>query len=172
VQFVVQPGLDAKLGTADDIATIGPGETGNAEYLVEGRREGSHVIEMQIAATLHGLPVGPVPVTGRAAGAVLVRNPKFTLTFTHPEVVSAGEPYTLDVTVTNTSNSPANFVSLNLYPRNVVGATIVGEATRQIESIPPGDSSTESFDLISRTTGKETAATIHSNVFVAGRFEL
>jgi hypothetical protein len=172
VRFVVQPGLDAKLGTADDIATIGPGETGNAEYLVEGRREGSHVIEMQIAATLHGLPVGPVPVTGRAAGAVLVRNPKFTLTFTHPEVVSAGEPYTLDVTVTNTSTSPANMVSLNLYPPNVVGATIVGESTRQIESIPPGDSATVSFDLISRTTGKVTAATLDSNENVAGRFEL
>ena len=172
VQFVVQPGLDAKLGTADDIVTIGPGETGNAEYLVEGRREGSHVIEMQIGATLHGLPVGPVAVTGRAAGAVLVRNPKFTLTFTHPEIVSAGEPYTLDVTVTNTSTSPANVVSLNLYPSNVVGATIVGESTRQIESIPPGDSSTVSFDLIARTTGKVTAATLDSNENVAGRFEL
>jgi protocatechuate 3,4-dioxygenase beta subunit len=171
-RVVVQPGLDAKLGTADDIATIGPGETGNAEYLVEGRREGSHVIEMQISATLHGLPVGPVPVTGRAAGAVLVRNPKFTLTFTHPEVVSAGEPYTLDVTVTNTSTSPANIVSLNLYPSNVVGAIIVGEPTRQIESIPPGDSASVSFDLISRTTGRVTAATLDSDENVAGRFGL
>ena len=37
-----QAGPDGKLGTADDIATLGPGESGNAEYLVEGRREGSH----------------------------------------------------------------------------------------------------------------------------------
>ncbi len=59
---------------------------------------------MEITGTLHGLPIGPVPIRGRAAGAVLVRNPKFTLTFTHPEVVSAGEPYTLDVTVTNTAS--------------------------------------------------------------------
>ncbi len=66
-----------------------------------------------------------------------MRNPNFTLTFTHPEVVSAGEQYSLDVTVTNTSASPANFVSLNLYPQFVTGATIVGDPTRQIDSIAP-----------------------------------
>jgi hypothetical protein len=172
LQPVTQPGLDGKLGTADDILTLGPGESGNAEYLVEGRREGSHVVEMEITGTLLGLPIGPVTVRGRAAGAVLVRNPTFTLTFTHPEVVTSGEAYTLDVTVTNTSESPANFVSLNLYPRNVSGATIVGEPTREIESILPGDSSTVSFDLISRRTGRVTAATLDSDENVAGRFGL
>ena len=109
IQPVVQPGPDGTLGTADDVDQLGPGETGNAEFLVEGRREGSHIVEMEITGTLSGLPIGPVTVRGRAAGAVLVRNPTFTLTFTHPEVVNAGEPYSLDVTVTNTSASPANF---------------------------------------------------------------
>ena len=61
---------------------------------------------MELSGILNGLPVGPVPIRGRAAGAVLVRNPRFTLTFTHPEIVNAGEPYTLDVTVTNTGESP------------------------------------------------------------------
>ena len=60
VQSVVQPGPDGKLGTADDVIEIGPGETGNAEFLVEGRREGSHIIEMEITGTLIGLPIGPV----------------------------------------------------------------------------------------------------------------
>ena len=171
-KLVVQPGADGKLGTADDIGTLGPGESGNAEYLVEGMREGSHIVEMEMKGILNGLPVGPVEIRGRAAGAVLVRNPTFTLTFTHPEVVSAGEPYTLDVSVTNTGQSPANFVSLNLYPRNVSGATIVGSNTRDIESILPGDSATVNFDLISRITGKVTAATLDSNENVAGRFAL
>ena len=172
VQAVVQAGPDGQLGTADDIATLGPGESGNAEFLVEGRREGSHTIEMSITGTLLGLPVGPVPITGRAVGAVLVRNPTFTLTFTHPEIVAAGEPYTLDVTVTNTSSSPANFVSVNLYGPNISGATLVGEPTREIESIPPGDSATVSFDLVSRVSGKVTAATLDSDENVAGRFQL
>ena len=172
VRLVAQPGPDGKVGTADDILTLGPGDSGNAEYLVEGRREGSHVVEMQMTGTLNGLPAGPVTITGRAAGSVLVRNPKFTLTFTHPDVVSAGEAYKLDVTVTNTSQAPANFVSLNLYPRNVSGATVVGESTRGIESVLPGDSQTVTFTLLSRVSGKVTAATLDSNENVAGRFLL
>src|SRR5262249_38333604 len=44
-QAIAQPGPDNKLGTADDIPFIGPGQTGSAEYLVEGRREGTHVVE-------------------------------------------------------------------------------------------------------------------------------
>src|SRR5262249_50214600 len=171
VQPIAQPGADNALGTADDIFTLGPGETGNAEFLVEGRREGSHVVEMEIEGTLNGLPIGPVPITGRAAGAVLVRNPSFTLTFIHPEEVAAGEGYSLDVAVTNTSESPANFVSLNLFPRNISGATLVGDASQNIEFIAPGDSATVSFQLVSKVTGKVTAATLESDGQVAGRFE-
>ncbi|MEQ1870490.1 MAG: carboxypeptidase regulatory-like domain-containing protein, partial [Vicinamibacterales bacterium] len=172
IRFVVQPGPDGKVGTADDITTLGPGESGNAEYLVEGRREGTHIIEFNIAGTLHGLPVGPVAVTGRAAGSVLVRNPAFTLTFTHPDTVAAGEAYSLDVTVTNTSEAIANFVSVNLFSKNVSGATVVGDPSRQIESIPPGDSATVSFDMVSRVTGRVTAATLDADDNVAGRFSL
>ncbi len=172
ISVVVQAGADGRLGTADDVTTLGPGESGSAEYLVEGRREGSHVIEFNIRGTLLGLPVGPVPVTGRAAGAVAVRNPNFTLTFTHPDVVSAGEAYTLDVTVSNNSSSPANFVSVNLYGQYVSGAAVVGEPSRQIESIPPGDSATVTFDLLARVTGRVTAATLDSDENVQGRFSL
>ncbi|MEJ2166563.1 MAG: hypothetical protein P8X90_13600, partial [Desulfobacterales bacterium] len=172
VQPVVQPGADAKPGTADDEDFIAPGETGHAEFLVEGRREGTHVIEMDISGTLTGLPVGPVAVHGRAAGAVLVRNPAFTLTFTHPEVVNAGESYDLDVTVTNTSESPANFVNLSLYPRNISGAALVGEPTRAVDSIAPGDSAVVSFRLQSYVTGTVFAATLDSEEKIAGRFEL
>ncbi len=172
VAAVTQPGPDGKLGTGDDVTTVGPGQTGNAEYLIEGRREGTHVVEMELAGTLNGLPIGPVPVRGRAAGAVLVRNPAFTLTFTHPDTVNAGEPYTLDVTVTNTSTSPANFVSLNLFSANVSGAALDDDATKTLESIAPGDSGTVSFRLISRRTGTVTAATLDSGDNVAGRFVL
>ena len=171
-QAVLQAGADGKLGTADDIKTIGPGETGNAEYLIEGRREGTHIVEMRLSGTLLGLPIGPVPVTGIARGAVLVRNPNFTLTFTHPEVVAAGEKYSLDVTITNTSASPANLVSLNLYPQFVTGATILGDPTRQIDAIAPGDSSTVTFDLVARVSGKVFATNLSSDDNVAGRFKL
>ncbi len=172
VRLVMQPGADGKLGTGDDIGTLSPGETGSAEYLVEGRREGTHVIEMAMTGILSGLPVGPVTITGRAAGTVLVRNPTFTLTFTHPDLINTGEPYTLDVTVTNTSESPANFVSVNLHPANITGAQLVGAPTRDVEYIAPGDSATVSFDLIALMTGPIVAATIDSDDNVNGRFAL
>jgi len=172
IRVVAQAGPDGKLGTADDILTLGPGETGHAEYLVEGRREGSAIVEMALSGTLTGLPIGPVTIMGRAAGAVLVRNPKFTLTFTHPEIVSAGEQYTLDATVTNTSMSPANFVSVNLYGANISGAALIGEGTREIEYIAAGDSATVSFTLVSKRSGRVTAATMDSDENVAGRFAL
>ena len=166
------PAPTARSGRPTTSLTIGPGQTGNAEFLVEGRREGSHIVEMEITGTLNGLPIGPVTVRGRAVGAVLVRNPTFTLTFTHPEIVTAGEPYTLDVTVTNTSASPANFVSLTLYPEVVSGATIVGEPIRHIDTIAPGDSESVSFDLVAKVSGKVTAATLDSDENVTGRFAL
>lgn len=174
IQAVVQPGPDGKLGTADDVASLAPGESGNAEYLVEGRREGSHTVEMEISGMLYGLPVGPVPVRGRAAGVVLVRNPTFTLTFTHPDIVNAGEEYSLDVTVTNTSESPANFVSINLHQQHLGGADLVDptQSSKEIETILPGDSATVSFDLRSKVSGKVFAATLDSDEQIAGRFQL
>jgi hypothetical protein len=172
VQLVVQAGGDGRVGTADDIATLGPGDTGAAEYLVEGRREGTHALEMAMTGTLSGLPIGPVQISGRATGAVLVRNPAFTLTLTHPEIVNAGELYTLDVTATNTSESPANFVTINLFQQNVVGATLAGSSSQQIESIAPGDSATVSFTLDPLVSGPVTAATLESDTNVAGRFSL
>jgi hypothetical protein len=172
IQPVAKPGPDGRLGTGDDIAELAPGETGNAEFLVEGRREGSHTVEMEISGTLYGLPIGPVPVRGRAMGTVLVRNPTFTMTFTHPDLVNAGERYNLDVTVTNTSDSPANFVSINLYPRYISGATLVGDPVRSIDSILPGDSATISYELISQVTGSVFAATLDSDEHIKGKFLL
>ena len=117
-----------------------------------------------------GLPIGPVTIRGRAAGAVLVRNPSFTLTFTHPEIVNAGEEYDLDVTVTNTSESPANFVNVNLYSRNISGASLEGDEKQAVETIPPGDSAMVSFRLRSHVTGTVFATTLDSDEKVAGRF--
>ena len=179
IQPVAKPGADGKLGTADDENFVAPGESGNAEFLVEGRREGTHLVEMEITGTLIGLPIGPVTVRGRAVGAVLVRNPKFTLTFTHPDIVNAGEQYNLDVAVTNTSESPANFVSLNLYPRNISGATLTyAPPVRAIANVlrlttsPRRLSATVSYTLISRITGRVFAATFDSDENVSGRFQL
>jgi hypothetical protein len=55
IQPVVQPGPDGKLGTADDIARLYPGQTGQAEFLVEALQEGLHVMNLNLTADLDGL---------------------------------------------------------------------------------------------------------------------
>ncbi|MGB2715170.1 MAG: Ig-like domain-containing protein [Vicinamibacterales bacterium] len=168
---VTLPGVDGKLGTADDVLVILPQQSGNSEHLVEGLREGTHTIEIKVSAMLHGLPIGPVAISGRVLGTVEVRNPTFALTLSHPATITAGEDYDLHVTLTNTSRSPANLASVNLLPRSISGATLLSNQSVQIESIAAGDSQTVTFRLRAQTTGTVTATSFTSEG-IPGRFEL
>ncbi len=89
LQPVVRPGADGKTGTSDDIPRLLPGEAGTGEFLVEGLQEGLHVMDLDLTADLEGLAAGIVKIKGKAAGSVLVRNPKFSLAFSHPRTVRA-----------------------------------------------------------------------------------
>ena len=171
IQPVVQVGPDEALGTADDVPLVRPGQNGDAEFLVEGRREGTHTLRMKITGKLDGLPVGPVSVSGEAVGVVEVRNPTFSLTLSHPATVTAGEEYDLLVTVTNTSETPANFVSLSLLPRSISGAELLSDETVQIETIGRASSETVTFRLLSQTTGNVVATAFNSEG-IPGKFDL
>jgi PKD repeat protein len=170
-QPVAQHGPDGKPGTADDIPVLGSGENGNAEFLVEGRREGGHTVDIKIKGILEGLPIGPVPISGSAVGIVEVRDPTFSLTLSHPQTITAGEQYDFMVTITNTSESPANFVSVSLLPRSISGATLLSDETVRIETIPAGDSETVSYRLLAKETGKVTSTAFAADG-IPGRFEL
>jgi hypothetical protein len=167
---LVQAGPDKMLGTADDILELAPQQSGDAEFLVEGLREGVHRLNFKIKGTLHGLPSGPVPVEGVAVGMVEVRNPQFSITLHHPETVTAGELYDFMVTVTNISETPANFVSLSLLPRSISGAILQSSQTVQVQTIEPGDSATVTFRLLSQKTGTVTSNSIASDG-IPGKFE-
>ena len=69
-----------------------PGESGQAEFLVEGLQEGLHVMDLDLTADLEGLAAGTLQVMGKAAGSVLLRNPRFSFAFSHPRTVRAGSP--------------------------------------------------------------------------------
>jgi hypothetical protein len=171
---VAHPGPDGKLGTADDSVLLRPGESGQADFTIEGKREGTHRIDFDIKAVLDGLPIGPVTLTGKASGAVLVRNPDFSITLGHPATVRSGEAYDLFVTVTNTSKSTANLVSLRLDQRALSGAVLASDERpdRQIETILPGSSGTVKYGLVSQRTGKVTATAFAADPNVTGRFTL
>ncbi len=155
---VVQIGPDGTVNTADDIATIPPQKDGHGEFLVEGLKEGGHIFDIEIDAVLDGLPSGPVNLVGAAAGAVFVRNPTFSVTLAHPRTIRSGEPYDLFATVTNTSRSAANLVSVNLDPLGISGAQLVSPPSVSFESLAPGQAVTAKFRLIAQQTGEVTAS--------------
>ena len=170
---VVRPGADGRLGTPDDIGRLQPGEGGQAEFLVEGLQEGLHVMELRLTADLEGLAAGVVRITGKAAGSVLVRNPKFSLAFTHPRTVRSQEPYAASVTILNTGLGTANFVRVTLPAAALSGAALESAATVELGDILPGQSATARWTLRAQRTGKITFSNLTFGAdAVAGRFNL
>ena len=169
---VVNPGPDGTLGTADDIPTITPQQTGKGEFLVEGLREGSSDLNITITATLHGLPSGPVKLKGKAVGSVFVRNPTFAITLSHPATVRSGEAYDLYAIITNTSTSSANLVSISLDRRSISGARLTSDETVRFDAIPAGQSVTAKFSLVSETTGYVSFSQFTRDPGLSGSFQL
>ncbi|MGE5243271.1 MAG: Ig-like domain-containing protein [Betaproteobacteria bacterium] len=169
---VAQRGPDGKLGTADDVFVIPPQKQGEGEFLIEGLKEGSSQFDIAITATLVGLPSGPVVLQGQAAGAVFVRNPTFAVTLAHPRRVLSGEPYSVYATVTNTSKTPANLVSVNLDPHSITGAQLLSDPTVTFDSIPPGQSAVAKYSLRAQLTGEVTFASFTGDAALGGGIRL
>jgi len=175
IQQIVQPGPDGEVGTADDVPRLRPGEAGRAEFLVEGLQEGLHVMNLDLEADMDGLAAGPVKVMGKAAGAVLVRNPKFSMAFSHPRTVRVGEPYDASVTLLNTGVTPANLVHVTLNKNSISGARLEDETQQIVElgTILPGQTATATFRLRSLRTGSVSFSNLTtSDDSVVGRFRL
>ncbi|HEY4490374.1 MAG TPA: hypothetical protein VI958_00190, partial [Acidobacteriota bacterium] len=165
------PGADGLIGTSDDVELIIAQQTAEAEFFVEGLTEGTHTVRMNLNAVLHGLIQGDVPISGTATGAVLVRNPNFSITFSHPAVVRAFEEYDLFITVTNTSDVDANLVRLSIPSNALVNAIIKGDSFQDFEVIKPGESATAKFRMEPQITGQVTAGVHTSSGSVKGQFQ-
>lgn len=173
IQPVVRAGIDGVVGTADDIGRILPGETGQAEFLVEGLQEGLHVMDLDLTADLDGLAAGTVQIKGKAAGSVLVRNAKFSIAFSHPGTVRFGEPYEASVTVLNTGLAPANFVQVSLASRSISGGLLESDETVQLGTILPGQTATARYRIRAQRTGAISFSNLTTgDDSVQGRFRL
>lgn len=168
---VRDPGADGIIGTQDDLEIILAAQTGQAEFFVEGLTEGTHIVRMNLNGILQGLAQGDVAITGNATGAILVRNPNFSLTFSHPSVVRAHEEYDLFVTITNTSTVDANLVRLTIPINALVNCRLVSDPFQEFETISSGESATAKFRLEPLVTGQVTAAVMTGNENVQGKFE-
>ncbi len=166
------PGPDGRIGTADDVDIIFATFSGMAEFLAEGLKEGTHVVTIDFDGTLSGLPSGDTPVIGSAAGAVIVRNPSFSITFSHPSVIRKGEEYDIYVNMTNTSPVDANLVSLTLPQTRLVGTELLSGETVSFETIGSGESGTATYHLRAKRTGRIRASAFEADGNVAGKFVL
>jgi hypothetical protein len=166
------PGPDGVVGTADDLTFLIAQASGEADFLVEGLKEGTHVVEMDLSGVLEGLPGGIRHLEGTARGAVVVRDPTFGVTISQPDVVRADEEFSLYLTLSNTSVSPANLVTVSLPLAGLSGVEVVGDRQRTIDSLLPGDSEVVEFRLRSLRTGRVTAASARSDQRVNPTFEL
>lgn len=79
------------------------GGRGMAEWSLEALRAGTHSIDIDIRATYQKPGQADYPMAGRATSAIVVSDPRFQITFTHPDVVRKDEPYTTYAYVTNHS---------------------------------------------------------------------
>ncbi len=165
-------GADGLPGTADDVARLQPGHTGQAELLLEGLREGLHVFDIELTGTLDGLASGEVEITGATSGSVLVRNPKFSSVFAHPRTIRSGEPYTASMTIMNTSETTANDVTISLHSASISGAELTSDDVVPLGNLGPGESATAEFAFIARRTGNISMATFSGDDGLSGRFDL
>jgi len=166
------PGPDGRVGTNDDLTFLVGQATAQGEFLVEGRNEGTHVVEFELEGILEGMPNGIRRLSGTARGAVVVRDPTLAVTITHPDVVAADEEYSLFLTVSNTANTPANLVTLRLDLAGLAGVEPIGPATRTVETIPPGESEVVEFRLRSLLTGRVIASAVRASGGVSPSFAL
>ena len=154
-------GADNKYGTGDDVTSFGPGESGQASFLLEGLKEGLHKVDFDLEAMLEGLPGGPIKVRGEVAGAVLVRDASFAVTFTHPNVVRAGNEYDLGMTIYNSGQTDIQGAFAQLPGTSIRGAEFVGQDTGQRQfatTIKRGESATVKWRLRANVTGEVTAS--------------
>ncbi len=152
---------------ANGNGALAPAEQGSVTWTLEGLKTGTHTVKIDISAGLARPGRDTMPLGGSAQAAVEVVDPRFHLTFNHPDTVREGEAYTLFVTVTNLSRAPQNLITVNLTSQNISGAHKADPNdafTRTIETLSPGGAETVEFRLVSDTTGKCVATTFQSDV--------
>ncbi|HSP14146.1 MAG TPA: Ig-like domain-containing protein [Thermoanaerobaculia bacterium] len=78
---------------------------GEAEWDVEGLQPGTHTIDIEIRATLRETGQADVPLKATPRASIVVHDPRFNLTFSHPDTVRKGIDYSTYTFVTNMSGS-------------------------------------------------------------------
>src|SRR4029077_779034 len=99
-----------------------------------------------------------------AQAAVEVVDPRFHLSFSHPDVVRDGEPYSLYVTVTNLSTAEQHDVGIAFESLIHVKPAPLFTPPPRIATLAAGASETLEFRLVADgVTGRCVASTFETN---------
>jgi hypothetical protein len=146
--------------------TIDAASQGSASWTLEGLSVGTHVVEMAVEGLILRDGREPLAAASRIQAAVDVVDPRFHLTFSHPDVIREGFEYSLFVTVANRSAATQNLITIALRDEHIVGAHRLDpddDFTRTIDTIAPGESTTIEFPLVADLTGEVVASTFVSD---------
>jgi hypothetical protein len=146
------------------------------EWIVRGDEIGVRRVRIDFGGTLSGPGLeeaDPVAFSGAAETDVEVKGPpRFEVRVNHPDFVVENEPYDITVQITNTSDAPALYTSLDLDvagagelvdcaipdPSTVTGCThLLGPVTRRFGHIFPGQSVLEVFTINPDRSGPITS---------------
>ncbi len=148
------PGPDGQVGTADDVTFLIAQATGEAEFLVEGLREGTHLVQFDMAGIARRPARRPAADHrhGQGCGGGARSHPSVSIS--HPDVVRAQQEYPLYLTVTNLGKAPVNALDVGFKVSGLAGTQVVGDSTKEVGNLLPGDSRVVEFAMKALVTGR------------------
>jgi hypothetical protein len=139
---------------------------GEAEWDIEGLRPGTHTIEIEVRARLTEVGQEDVPLKATPRASVVVHDPRFNITFSHPDVVRKGIEYSTYTFITNMSGGAQTIRLSNGLPScdQAAGANVcrIGGADSDQLTLASGEMRMVEYKLRPGITGHvfATAGTI------------
>ncbi|MFZ2491316.1 MAG: hypothetical protein WA208_07510, partial [Thermoanaerobaculia bacterium] len=93
------PLVDAKTGVTVLVAQA----KAEGEWTLEGLQPGTHTVEVDLRATFREEGQEPVPLRAAPKASIVIHDPRFSLTFSHPDTVRDGLDYSTFAFVMNQS---------------------------------------------------------------------
>ncbi|HXI13364.1 MAG TPA: carboxypeptidase regulatory-like domain-containing protein, partial [Thermoanaerobaculia bacterium] len=157
------PIVDASTGVTFLMAQA----TGEADWSVEGLRPGTHRMEVDIRAIYKSPGQPDLPLRAKVPATIVVHDPRFNITFSHPDTVRKNVEYSTFSFVTNQSPASQTIRISNLVPAcsQSPGANVCridGTPESHDMTLKPGEMRAIEYRLRSGITGHvfATAGTV------------
>ncbi|MGZ8710527.1 MAG: hypothetical protein ACXW28_09890, partial [Thermoanaerobaculia bacterium] len=165
------PVVDASNGVTFLVAQA----KGEVDWTVEGLRPGTHTLEVEVRATYKSPGQVDFPLKGTVRASIVVHDPRFNITFSHPDVVRKGIDYSTYSFITNMS-AVAQTIRVNSGVQTCAQSPFanicqVDDAPQVAElTIPAGEMRMVEYKLRPGVTGSvfATAGTVSDDNISAG----